>query len=672
MDAQSIIELNKVRATMGMRPLPVPGANPDSRETSPEKEEEDVGSTLETRQAAAHDNWKKIEDERAAKKKREEKAAAIKKAREMAQRNVVLEGKGLGDLSDEENQSAKSWIKGADKRQKKILKKKRLQEDADAAEAAAVAEYTAKDLEGVTIAHDQSTFFDGDDHVLTLKDSGVLENEEEGDELEAFGLREQEKLKDKLDLKKKKPAYNPNDMDETGEHSILAQYDEEISGKKKNTFRLGVAAAPVDDLADLLKAPVQKRKFQTVDLGVLGMPPFGLSLPPTSSVLTLRFLDDAPAPASDYIDASEIKVKSKKKKSKSTRKRAADDDDFLFPAGQADAAGSSMDIDSAIVYTKKKKIVDDTFVDDDDLQSTLAQQRRDALKKRKKVRPEDIAKQLREEDTQSPEPGDDTDAPGKGLLIDEITHFVDALHRSNDDDEPKRRSKQKAENTVTKTEHESSDEDEEMKDTPDFHEQPDEEDNLGQGVEGEKLVGGGMGEALQLLRERGLVSQDQKGSALNESFRQRQQFLAELNARMAEFDEDTRLQRERDRTSGRLDRMSAKEREDWQRNQNAQRDLHQSRVMDQLYRQAYKPSVELKYIDEHGRSLDQKEAFKELSHGFHGKKSGKGKTEKLLKKIEDEKRRNAQSVLDASQNVGMSSAATQQGRMRKEAGVRLA
>ncbi len=77
--------------------------------------------------------------------------------------------------------------------------------------------------------------------------------------------------------------------------------------------------------------------------------------------------------------------------------------------------------------------------------------------------------------------------------------------------------------------------------------------------------------------------------------------------------------------------------------------------MDQLYRQGYKPSVELKYIDQYGRRLDQKEAFKELSHGFHGKKSGKGKTEKLLKKIEDEKRRNAQSMLDASQNVGMSS-----------------
>ncbi len=57
---------------------------------------------------------------------------------------------------------------------------------------------------------------------------------------------------------------------------------------------------------------------------------------------------------------------------------------------------------------------------------------------------------------------------------------------------------------------------------------------------------------------------------------------------------------------------------------------------------------------------------------YTGKGSGKGKTDKRLKKIEDEKRRLAESMLDASQNVGMSSATAQQTKKRKEAGVRLA
>lgn len=57
---------------------------------------------------------------------------------------------------------------------------------------------------------------------------------------------------------------------------------------------------------------------------------------------------------------------------------------------------------------------------------------------------------------------------------------------------------------------------------------------------------------------------------------------------------------------------------------------------------------------------------------YTGKGSGKGKTDKRLKKIDDEKRRLAESMLDASQNVGMSSATAQQTKKRKEAGVRLA
>ena len=49
------------------------------------------------------------------------------------------------------------------------------------------------------------------------------------------------------------------------------------------------------------------------------------------------------------------------------------------------------------------------------------------------------------------------------------------------------------------------------------------------------------------------------------------------------------------------------------------------------------PSKRIEYKDEHGRSLTPKEAFKLLSHKFHGKTPGKLKTEKLLKKIQTEK-----------------------------------
>ncbi|KAK0626085.1 SART-1 protein [Immersiella caudata] len=644
MDAASIEEINKLRKAMGMKPLPVPGA-PPPKEPTPDP---DAGSTIESREAEGFDNYRKAQEAEQAKRRREEQKKAVMKAREMAQRNAVLEGKGIADMVSDEELDAKTWLKNQKKRQKKIDAEKREREEKEAA-AKAKAEHTAADLAGVKVAHDLEEFLGADDQILTLKDTGVLENEDEGDELENLDLREREKLTEKLDLKKKKPLYDPNDIDETGERGILSHYDEEIDGKKKKTFTLDTSGAATD-LADILNAPVQKRRHQVVDLDLL---------------------EDAPAPVSDYLDASEVKVKKpKKKKSKSTR-RKADDDDVLFPGDQAVAgdADQQMEVDSgAVTYTKKRKVIEEDFADDDDLQTSLALQRKDALKKRKKTRPEDIARQLREEASQPPE---SEDGENGGLVIDEITEFVDALQAEREED--RKLPKPKNQKVVTKMEEESSDEDEEMKDVDHGHERgiTPLADVPVTGVDEEKTVDQGLGATLALLKDRHLI-EDQKGAEQNEKFRQRQKFLTELNRRMALFDEEARLQRERDRASGRHDRLSIREREELARQQNTMREQHQSRIMDQLFREGYKPNVELRYIDADGRSLDAKEAFKELSHQFHGKGSGKGKTDKRLKKLAEEKRRMAQSMLDASQNVGMSTAASHQGKKRKEAGVRLA
>ncbi|KAK4111169.1 hypothetical protein N656DRAFT_790658 [Canariomyces notabilis] len=654
MDAASIEEINKIRRAMGMKPLPVPGAAPPPEESSRKDTHDENGeaaSTLETREAAAYDNFKKVQEAEEARRRREEKVAAIKKARELAQRSAVIAGKGLAD-DDDDDLDAKTWLKNQKKRQKKIEAARKAQEEKEAAEAArAAAEHTAADLAGVKVAHDMASFLDGDDQILTLKDTGVLENEEEGDELENLALREQEKLQEKIELKRKRPVYDPNDIDETGEAGILSKYDEEIHGKKKKTFTLD-AATTTTELGDVLNAPVE-RKQQVVDLDSL---------------------EDAPAPTSDYLDPSEVKIKKpKKKKSKSTRQRRADDDDALLPedTGVGDGAAQEMDVDSTpAVLPKKRKVIDDSFVDDEDLQSSLSLQRKEALKKRKRTRPEDIAKQLREEAANTPE--GEIDGEDKGFFMDETSRFVDALQAEPKEERPARKTKTETAAAVTSMQEEESSEDEEMHDadgvdrgTTPLADVP------ATGVEEEKTVDQGMGATLALLRDRHLI-EESNGAELNEKYRQRQRFLNELHRRMALFDQETRQQREKDRASGRLERMSAREREEWQRQQNAIRDQHQSKVMDQLFKEGYKPNVELKYVDGDGRHLDAKEAFKELSHQFHGKGSGKGKTDKKLKKLAEEKRRMAQSMLDASQNVGMSTAASHQGKKRREAGVRLA
>ena len=50
----------------------------------------------------------------------------------------------------------------------------------------------------------------------------------------------------------------------------------------------------------------------------------------------------------------------------------------------------------------------------------------------------------------------------------------------------------------------------------------------------------------------------------------------------------------------------------------------------------YRPDVKLEYNDDTGRQLNAKEAFRVLSHKFHGKGPGKNKIDKRMKKLQQE------------------------------------
>ncbi|PBP20334.1 U4/U6.U5 tri-snRNP-associated protein snu66 [Diplocarpon rosae] len=654
-DAISIEETNRLRVSLGMKPLPVPGAGPVFK--NPSATAEEAGSTLESRQAESYDNYRKLKDAEEAKRKREEKAEAIKRARDTAKRFSKLEGKGLGDADDEEEMSAKAWLMKQKKRQKEIEKARKREQELAAAEAAA--EYTARDLAGVKVGHELDTFQEGEDQVLTLKDTTIDENEEEGDELENLELREREKLTEKLELKKKKPNYNPHEVDETGETSLLAQYDEEIDGKKRQRFTLDGMGSTTEASIEGGAAKKIKPKVISLDL----------------------FKDDEPK--SDYLELSEIKVKKpKKKKAKSTRQKAVDEDDILPISDSADMPvenADNMEVDQP-GQAKKRTYDNISFVDDEDLQASLAAQRRNALKKRQKLRPEELAQQLKEEVSGMPATDNEVEDEG-GLVIDETSEFVANLQKPTAHQSKRRSTSRQAE--VTTMGNDSDDEgDVDMDRT--YANVEDEEDliarlkreesiseDMSNGLEQEATLSRGLGSTLKLLKDRGIIKTAESGD-LNAIFIQKQKFLAEKQRREADAEKKARQQRERDRANGRLDKMSAREKEEYARSQNAFRDQVESRQLAEHFNREYKPNVEIKHIDEYGRLMNQKDAFKHLSHQFHGKGSGKQKTEKLLKKIEDEKRREAQSSLDGSQMGGMSGATAQQRKKRGQAGVRLA
>ncbi|KAH4226006.1 hypothetical protein HBI06_113350 [Parastagonospora nodorum] len=669
----SIDEANKIRLSMGLPALPGGSApNTSGPAFKPAKEsddsDEEPASTIDTRQAAAYDNWKKLQDEAEAKKKREERTAAIKKEREKAARFAKLDGKGLADEANEDDDLA--WLKTSKKRQKKIAKAEQTQKELEERERQAreAMQYTEADLAGIKVGHEVDQF-DDEDQILVLKDTAV--DAEDDDELEAVALRDKERLQERLDSKKRKRAYDPNDMDESGQKSILAQYDEEIEGKKGKIFTLDGKGRTVEDTQADAPAAAKAKKV----------------------AISLDILKEE-APANDYMDVSEVKMKKpKKKKSKKAKRERIEDEDEMLTVPVEEAAADDMDIDGgevAVPKQKKKSIFDESFIEDDDLQANLAAQRQKALKKRKKMRPEDIARQLREEASApgTPDVMETTEEyADSALIIDETTEFVQNLGTNVGEDEDEARSKRRKSSRLSAGiksmgDRSAADEDGDVDMTQSYAEAAEAEEARDRsvsrarstgitdtGLEAEKTVDQGLGATLALLRQRGIVSGTDAGDK-NTSYRDRQKFLADKLKAEADAERQRKMGRERERGSARWNTMTPREREEWARKANTNADVSDSRRLADIFNKEYKPNVELTYVDDHGRTMNQKEAFKQLSHQFHGKGSGNTKTKKYLDKVAAEKKKMSESSLEAGHG-GIGNAQDQQAKKLKTAGVRL-
>lgn len=667
MDAASIEQMNKVRASLGMAPLPVPGAaagGPEFKQKDDDSEsEEDNISTLDKRQAAAGDNWQRLEAERQEKIDRDKRKEAAKKARDAMQRHAKLEGKGLGDADEGEELDTRSWLMQQKKRQKKIEKARKMEAELAEREREMQAAYTSKDLAGVKVAHEADQFDEmTGEQILTLKDAEIGADSED-DELENQELNAKEKLEEKLRLLKKRPDYDPTEQEEV--KGVLSKYDEEIDGKQAKRFTLDGKGSTVESKRKALEANGQaKSKGIKINLDI--------------------FQDDTPV--SDYVDPSTVKVKKpKKKKEKKTRQKAADEDDIIpIPEPASAAQTDTMDVDGAQsnpATASKKRAYD--FEDDEDLQAKLAEQRRQALKKRKKMDGAELARQMREE-----MPVDEDEQEEGGMIIDETTEFVANLKKPDereDDSDRERRARQRSSGPAADDDGEDDDGDATMAGQS-YAEVADAEDRAARasrevstptaevtttGLDDEdNMAGQGMAASLNLLRKRGLVA-DGAGGELAEKDRRRSKFLAEKQNLIDEFDQRARDQREAERRSGRWEKMSHKDRDDFARRQNEQREQYLSKLQAEMFNRDYRPDVKLQYHDEFGRSMNQKEAFKHLSHMFHGKGSGKQKTEKRLKKIEDEKKNMAKGVLNVGDEGGMMNVQGREGKRQKTAGVRL-
>lgn len=240
-ESLSIEETNKVRISLGLKPLPVETDSPKD-EGEDEPAPQDADELAEANYAARRDAERKAKEAQEV----QDRLARSKNQREL---KAKLKGRGLGDLAEgeeDEGGDLKAWIKKQKKRSK-MLAAEAARKEKELAEREAET-YGEADLEGLKVAHDAGEFEGGDEVVLTLKDSRILDGED--DELHNVNLTEEAKAREALKLKRKgrqAGQYTGLDDEEfegpAGEkRGVLSKYNED-DGKGEKSFRLGAAAA---------------------------------------------------------------------------------------------------------------------------------------------------------------------------------------------------------------------------------------------------------------------------------------------------------------------------------------------------------------------------------------------------------------------------------------------
>ncbi|XP_031562153.1 U4/U6.U5 tri-snRNP-associated protein 1-like [Actinia tenebrosa] len=635
----SIEETNKMRIKLGLKPLQV--------DDSSDKSEEKKTSLLDDVHVPAINIREKEEQEKMRRKLEEirEKRKLYKKLNKV---------KVLGD-SDSDDESAASWVvKSRQKEKEKEMAAKRAQMLAEMDEEFGIGElineefgpksksYSSKDLRGLKVEHDQTTFKEGVTTILTLKDQGVLDEEDEV--LYNINIEDKEKAEKNIEKRKKKSDYQPYDESDENEmfkmKGVLEKYDEEIEGATKKSFVLesgGKFDASKEDDLETMKAKLRK---QMVSLEM-----------------------ERPKVASEYYTEEEmVKFKKPKKKRKVRKREVLKADDLeTITTGSMTGAGDhgsrkmksrsrgadsenygeeSMEIapiepsNEENFYNPEIQDDHDIVLEDDDAQLELeiALQRSRRAKVKKDLSGADKVAQVLATASRQ-ETSDDTQ--GASIVIDSTSEFCRTLgeiptYGLSGNREEEEEEDAEAEMDIDK-EHEPQGGWEWVKAQDDKKnqnaEQLEEDSHV---LDEEPVVGSGIAAALQLATKKGLLNPQGKR-------KREEKFVAELPS-VGVIDEDKMRGDDKDRSRSGRDR---------ERDRDYDRDRDRYRVE----KDGYKPNIKLDYVDEHGRQMTPKEAFRYLSHRFHGKMPAKLKTEKRSKKIQEEVSMQKMSSVDTPLNT---------------------
>ncbi|KAH7821766.1 putative U4/U6.U5 tri-snRNP-associated protein 1 [Monocercomonoides exilis] len=268
----SIEETNKLRISLGLKPLNV---NEDSLKRR-EEEKRRIKEEQEKEQEI-------IREEEEAERKLQEKT-------HKSNQKLVEKGSKIAEEYAHDEESISSWastfierskaLEIEEKKKQEMEAKKRIKsKKEEALQQAAV-------LHGTKVLHSLQSFEEGKDVILTLKDTSVLGDEE--DAWESTLLVEEEKTKHRLKMEKKiasRKMRNPfDDIEEdelfpemNGDDRLLTRYDDDEvfkRQKEKNSFRLNLLGNNSSSSAFSSQSTKSTSKSQSSDFSSEQTPSF--------------------------------------------------------------------------------------------------------------------------------------------------------------------------------------------------------------------------------------------------------------------------------------------------------------------------------------------------------------------------------------------------------------
>ncbi|XP_026733023.1 U4/U6.U5 tri-snRNP-associated protein 1 [Trichoplusia ni] len=597
-ESLSVDDTNKLRAKLGLKPL-----EHAEKPAEDGKIKDDLGEFYH-KPAANISQQKKSEKIREKLELRKEK----RKIEQKLQTTLLAE--------ESEDDDAAAWVQKSrdiDKQKREAAKRAAMLDEMDAvfgvSELLAEDErrerqrsYTREQLRGLRVAHDLDAIGDEREVVLTLADKDVLAEDKEDVLVNVNIVDDERTKKNLLEAKKAKAGYRAYDDEADLEAAalgfarpVLAKYDDEIhKGRDDKTrgFHIGDEHL-LDDkhFRDLMRQERLQgggeKRLESLNLPQLRL-------------------------ASDYLDEHEIQAKFKKSKRKGKiRKKAKqepiDVDDY--DAGTAPLETDDTDVKPAQLAGLAGLAGDaDDAEPDGELQAALARARRLRQAAAHTHKVEEILERVKEEPT-------DTEAAASSMVLDATAEFCRTLG-----DIPTYGQAGNRDHLAEIMDFERED----------MEVEPEGDNNAGAwsrvdvdnekpadlaagscvGLAAEPSLGAGVWGALQLALSKGYLERAGAAPMPHSAARHL------LTARHYSIE---------DKTYGEDDKYGRRE-----------RGGHSGPLQDFREKNNFRPNIKLEYVDDDGRPLCPKEAFRYLSHKFHGKGPGKNKQEKRIKKAVQE------------------------------------